>query len=278
MRWAAFLDVLRHWCSVHGHARQIGDVVVDTCAGSVHVGQWVNRVRFEYRHGLLAERWVGLLEQVDGWTWEAHAPRAVTLPGVVKHASRSAYVRGCRCEPCTAANSRYRAERAARLPAVRCDAAVAARHLARLTDAGLSLRHIAVLLAVSRTALQKLANGGRGFVSHKTFVALESAVVDNLFAQIVERAGTDAAWGGALVPSGPTVATVASLHAAGWPKSWIARECGLGAAIQFRSSKVKAGAAARVARLAREVDGMTPPSREQRRPLPSLAELRTTAQ
>jgi superfamily II DNA or RNA helicase len=274
VRWSAFLDVLRDWCVTHGHARSVGDVVVDTSAGRLHFGHWVNRVRFEHRHGQLAERWVAAVEQVDGWSWEAHAPRAVKVAGLARHGSRGTYVRGCRCEPCTAANNKYRVERAAREPAVRCDAAAAAAHLERLTDAGLSLRHVSALLAVSRTALQKLANGGRGYVSHRTFAVLEAAVVDDLFAQIVERAGSDDAWRGVFVPAGPTLEAVASLHAAGWPKSWIARECGLGAAIQFRSPKVRAGAAARVARLVREVEGVVPPRKSQRRPLPSLAELR----
>jgi hypothetical protein len=63
---------------------------------------------------------------------------------------------------------------------------------------------------------------------------------------------------------------LAELIAAGWPKSWIARECGLGNALQLHAPRVRAGSAARVLALCEAVAGMSPPSRTWRQPMPTL--------
>ena len=61
--------------------------------------------------------------------------------------------------------------------------------------------------------------------------------------------------------------------ARGWPKTWIAREAGLGNSIQLKTDQVTAGNAQRIVELHAQLDGITPPPRRHRAPMPCLSDI-----
>jgi hypothetical protein len=64
---------------------------------------------------------------------------------------------------------------------------------------------------------------------------------------------------GTLIPAAPIWQLINDMVARGWPKSWIAREAGLGNSIQLKTDQVTAGNAQRIAELHAQLDGITPP-------------------
>lgn len=175
-------------------------------------------------------------------------------PGTRSCGTRARYVlgpgpgadraRGCRCEPCRAANRDYarQRDRATRRPdEVPIGAYVPAgpvrSHLLELTQSGIGLRTIATRTSLSRTSLVRILRGNARRVSRRTRELILGVIPDDIA-------------DGALVPAGPTWELVGLLLAAGRTKAWISAQIGQGGlALQLGSDYVTARNARAVAAL-----------------------------
>lgn len=152
--------------------------------------------------------------------------------------------KGCRCEPCRAANRAYARsrDRAARRPdEVLLSAFVPAgpvrSHLAELVESGVGLRTVAARTSLSRDSLAKLLRGERRRVSKRTRELILAISPEHLA-------------DGALVPAGPTWERVGQLLAAGKTKAWISAQIGqAGRALQLGREQVTVRNARAIARL-----------------------------
>lgn len=279
VRWEAFIEALAVWSTEHGSCHLPVDVVVPSAVGEMNLSRWVTRVRFLHRRNSVANEHVTALEAIEGWEWAAHAPRDTRDIGAASHGTRTGYVKGCRCQPCTDSNNSYRAIKGEQLRHTGVgtdlvDAARARSDLRRLAEAGLSLRTISLLLNVSRSTLMKLNAANRLRVLPRTAEVLALAEPAQLFQEVVRRAGEgDAYMQSVKVPSQEALNTLAGLVERGWPKSWLAREAGLGASVQVRAPLITALNAHRITELAGRCAHLTPPKRQARRALPPLDEL-----
>lgn len=184
------------------------------------------------------------------------------------HGTRAKYaIEGCRCEPCTAANSAYEARRQraiARpdevwLPYVPADRA--RRHVQRLAAAGVGHKQVAVAAGLGHGTVAKLlygVPGRRQRPSQRIRPATEAAI-------LAVTAGDAAA--GARIPAGPTWALLDDLLARGFTKSWLARALGSTAktpALQVGRDLVLASTARAVAELHARLTGIAGPGRRSR--------------
>ncbi|MBL8909852.1 MAG: hypothetical protein JNM17_04020 [Archangium sp.] len=131
------------------------------------------------------------------------------------HGSRSRYVKGCRCEPCTVANreyakGRYHAQKAGLANGlVKADDARA--HLALLRRCGVGLRTVADVAGIGRSVLQRITRGLRAR------------------ADVVRRVldvGPEAAGDGAYVPASRAWSAVGKLLNLGLTRGEIAQGIG----------------------------------------------------
>lgn len=176
--------------------------------------------------------------------------------------------KGCRCEPCRAANRDYERERARRVAPAYVDATEARQHIVWLNNHGLGVKTIATAAGISHGAISKLIYGDyvRGRPPSKR---IRKATQD----AILTVRPADAA-DGAKVPAGPVLADVAELVRRGWSKAAIARAIGDGNAVSLQLGKDLV--MARNARAIRALlDAPVPPrrSRHGEHPVPAVAPL-----
>ena len=160
------------------------------------------------------------------------------------HGTRSAYVRGCRCEPCTVANRVYARGRS-RARRVNHDwnglvsAEKARTHLLRLSRAGVGRRAVGAACDVADSILQGIRAGTRTRCR---------ARVERLILDVDAGARSDAS----LVSAGRTWRLIRLLLEEGFSKAELARRMGfVSPAIQFRKGRVLARTALRVQKLYR---------------------------
>lgn len=268
--WMLGLEALREFarreqsCRIpDGHLESLPDCVIP-------LSVWCRRQRHAHRYGDLSAARISLLEAVPGWRWEVQpAPRVLMEIGDARHGSRTGYVKGCRCEPCTEANRADHSQRAAReaqgRPGTDWVSANAARgHLRILAGQGAQAKPLARACGLNIKTVEGLLSG----TTRRIHPATECAVLQTGLAQV-----RLAAEPGTRVPAGPTWELVDDLRSRGWPKAWIAREIGQSHALQLSRTFISAENATRVADLHRRLGSMTPPPRTHRASLPTLADL-----
>jgi superfamily II DNA or RNA helicase len=241
---------------------------------TINISRWCVVQRLAQRHGRLEAGRVAALQQIPGWRWEipVRAGERVVLDDV-EHGHRWAYARGCRCDPCTDANS----AEARRLVAEGTD----------LVDARPAREHLRRLLA--RGAGQKPLARAAG-VNVKSIVAIAAGEVSRIRperAQLILALTHDAAdehtgagrWG-ELVDARATWRIIDWMVLRGWPKAWISREIGQdGRALQLRRDRISRANADKIAELDRRLGrSRRPPTRKSSRisagpNLPTLDEI-----
>lgn len=135
------------------------------------------------------------------------------------HGNRLRYLAGCRCTDCRAANAAYERMRIAERKAGNADPIVPAdkarAHLFALSEAGVGRSSVHTATDVARAILQKIRNGEHTQIRRSTERKILAVPVDA--AMLLDGAHIDA---------GPSLALVAELQQAGFPKVRIAREMG----------------------------------------------------
>ena len=166
------------------------------------------------------------------------------------HGTRTRYVTGCRCEPCTEANRTYARERQrhqrriaygieAPKPERYVDAAEVREHLRWLRTVGIGRRSVAERTGLNPKTVRDIANGESKRCTPET--------ADKILA-----VGKYDRPGAALVDATETKRKVAELLAHGWTRCGIARALGNPDALQLQIGKgeqVLARTADRIARL-----------------------------
>ena len=158
--------------------------------------------------------------------------------------------KGCRCEPCRKANSRYEAARARRIAPPYVDATTARQHIEYLATMGVGLKTIAARSGVSHGSLWKLTYGKPGRGPSKR---IRKETEDAILAVMPSHAAD-----GARIPAGPTWAHVHELLRRGWTKTAIGHAIGQGGVLQLSRTTVTAGNARAIKAL---LDQPVPPRR-----------------
>lgn len=246
-----------------GHHERLRDTVIP-------LSVWCRRQRHAYRYGELTDARAALLASVPGWQWEVQpAPRVLLEIGDARHGSRTGYVKGCRCTACTEANRNDHSRRAAReaggLPGTDWVPAARARgHVRILTGQGAQVKPLARACGLNVKTIEGLLDG----TVNRIHPGTQQAVLAVTMTQVRLAAAP-----GTRVPAGPTWELIESMLRRGWPKAWIARELGLGSALQLARTSVTAENASRVETLHRRLGTLRPPPRRKGRATPPLAEL-----
>ncbi|MCY4638084.1 MAG: hypothetical protein OXG04_26930 [Acidobacteria bacterium] len=133
------------------------------------------------------------------------------------HGTRARYMRGCRCVPCRAANSRYECRRQLERLKGRANGCTTTeqvrKHLLRLSRQGIGYKQVAKAARLSPGALQQVRLGLR----------------KHMRAQSVARVlaiGAEARAPGALVPAGSTLRRIEWLLKEGFTRAALARMLG----------------------------------------------------
>lgn len=269
-RWQIGLGALRQYVAREGRCR-IPEHHVETFEGEQFpLYVWCRRARHLHRHGRLDPGRVADLEAVPGWLWEIQPTARIRIAiGDTRHGTRTGYVKGCRCTPCTEANRHDHAARVERAQqgGASTDLVSAARatgHLRILEGQGATQKAMARAAGLNTKTIVDLLNGTRERIlpdTEKTVLALTL--------EDAQRAAVP----GSRIPAGPTWELIEDLLERGWPKRWIAQEAGMGASLQLSRDLVNAASAQRIAELHARVGNRTAPPRRPRRPVPPLAEL-----
>ena len=192
------------------------------------------------------------------------------------HGTRSRYVAGCRCEPCTTANrlsqrawARARVQRAwarARVqraygaaPESMVDGDIVRAHLSRLAARGLGQLRVAALAGVRRRWLANMING----VPHRGYPPTKRVRAD-LAAKVLAVPLDAPPAAGAVVDGTGTRRRLQALVAIGWTQERLGRKLGMSASNMdslIERDRVLARTAARVRDLYRELAGQPPPAR-----------------
>ncbi len=271
--WLLGLEALCQFTAREGHCRVPLDHTETLPDTTIALYQWCVRQRHTYRHGRLLPVRAQLVERVPGWQWENHlAPRVSIDIGDARHGERTGYVKGCRCTPCTRANAEKNHQRASRvaagLPSTDwVDAGPARRHLQQLVSQGAGRRTVVRASGLSRNTITDLLSG----TQHRILPETERAILAVGMPQVRAAIG-----GASLVDAGPTWQLLDDMILRGWPKSWIARELGLGTSLQLSRESVTASNAARVSDLHARLGSRVAPPRRGRQSTPSLNELLNT--
>ncbi len=165
--------------------------------------------------------------------------------GEEPHGTRSRYVSGCKCVPCRAANSRYQSQR---FYAIRdgdwngfVSAATARGWLERLSKRGVGRHSVSAASGVSGTILWQVITGERLKIRART---------ERKILAVDESCRADHSH----VAAGPTWKRIDELVHRGYTKTWIAKQLGKAAAIQFNRKRVTAKNARAVERLYRMIE------------------------
>lgn len=268
--WLLGLEALRQFVAREGHCRPPYSHYEDLPDYCLPLYDWCTRQRHLYRHGQLIPARARMLAQVPGWQWERQpTPRILVDIGDARHGTRTGYVKGCKCGACSEANRVKQAERAALAAAGGpttdlVDAAAARDHLATLKGPDITQKALARACGLNVKTIAGLMCGDTRRILPET----ESAICALSAADV-----RDAAAPGARVDAAATWELLDDMIARRWPKSWIARELGLGATLQLRRNTVTAVNADKVAELARRLGNRVAPPRRYRAPIPPLHEL-----
>lgn len=269
-QWQLGLDALRQYAAREGRCR-MPDQHIEQFAGlPILLGVWCTRQRHEHRHGNLDPARTAALEAIDGWLWEIQPTPRISLDiGDARHGSRTGYVKGCRCLPCTEANrtGQARRETVARRGGPSTDLIPAARacgHLRILQGQGASQKGLARAADLNVKTIVEIIDGTRSRIQPDT---------ERIVLAITIGEAKSAVAPGTVIPAGPTWELVDDLADRGWPKSWIAREAGMGTSLQLSHDQVTAGKASRIADLYTQLDGVPVPPRRHHTPTPTLAEI-----
>lgn len=156
------------------------------------------------------------------------------------HGIRLRYMAGCRCLKCRMANSNYETARARARKAGDwnglVDAGPARLHLEALSRAGVGYKTAADAASVARSVVARIRTGERLKVRARTAKRLLSVTPD---------ARADSSH----VPAGPTWRLIRQLLRQDFTKARIARELGVGRALQFNRRRVLARTALAVEKL-----------------------------
>lgn len=269
-QWQIGLEVLSRYVAREGRCRMPEGHTEDFEGAEYPLYVWCRRQRHDHRYGTLDPSRIEALEQVPGWLWEIQpTPRISIDIGDARHGTRTGYVKGCRCQPCTDANRLAQADRDRRArtggPSTDLVAAARARgHLRVLAGQGATQKGLARAADLNVKTIVEILEGERTRIHPDTERIVLAITMDD-----VRHAHAP----GTLVPAAPTWDRIEDLVERGWPKSWIAREAGLGRSLQLKSDRVTAGNAQRIAELHDQLDGITPPPRRHRAPMPPLSEI-----
>jgi hypothetical protein len=170
---------------------------------------------------------------------------------VAEHGTRTNYVKGCRCEPCTLANRVYERERdrharrvayGIEVPQVRfVNAKETREHLIWLQSIGIGLRTVAKETGLGRTALTEIRKG----ITRRVAVETEAKIL------ALHRGVRH---GALIVDAAPTLKRLDWLQGQGWSKARIARELGYSKpALQFRTDRITVRSERRVEHLVKRV-------------------------
>lgn len=233
----------------------------------LNLSRWCVVQRQQRRLGKLPAGRAAALEQVPGWRWEVEL-RDGYRPVLddAEHGTRAGYAKGCKCDDCTEANNTYNrrndTDGTDLVPATR-----ARGHLRLLEGQGAVMKAAARAAGLNIKTLTEVKDGVLARVRPETEQAILALTLQA--AKDAERPGR---W--ETVPAGPTWALIDDMVARGWPKSWISREIGQdGRALQLKRTSVSVQNAYAVEELHRALGQRTPPPRECRTPLPTLAEI-----
>lgn len=274
--WLLGLQALHQFVAREGHCRPPYSHFEELADFTIPLYDWCTRQRHLYRHGHMLAVRADKLAVVPGWEWERDRdPRVTKDIGDTEHGTRTGYVKGCHCDPCTEANRVKEVQRAAR--------AAAGGPTTDLVDAGVARTHLNSLYDAGRGATQKALSRASG-LNVKTIAQLLSGETKRILAEteavicaLTGAAARAAAAPGTRVDAGPTWELLDDMVRRGWPKSWIARELGLGASVQFGKATVTAENAEKVAALHRKLGDRVAPPRRHRQPVASLGELLAAA-
>lgn len=165
---------------------------------------------------------------------------AAELAADKPHGIRLRYMGGCRCLKCRMANSNYETSRARARKAGDwnglVDAAPVRLHLKRLSRAGVGYKTAADAASVARSVVAKVRSGERLQIRARTARQLLGVTAD---------ARADAS----CVSAAPTWRLIRQLLDEGFTKTRIAKELGVGRAIQFNHERVLARNALAVEKL-----------------------------
>lgn len=168
-----------------------------------------------------------------------------------EHGTRTHYVKGCRCEPCTAANREYARNRDRKQRRIRygieqptikfVDASETRQHLLWLRSFGVGRRTVSERTGIGQTALWEIVRGD----TRKVHVETERKILNLL---------RDTRNGAMLVDASLTQKRIAWLQRQGWSKARIARELGyVKPTIQFRGDRITYRNEQRIEQLVRMV-------------------------
>jgi len=268
--WLLGLEALRQFVDREGHCRVPDQHIEPLPDLDAQLSVWCRRQRHSHRYGNLGSSRACLLEAIPGWRWEIQpAPRVHLDIGDSRHGTRTGYVKGCRCDPCTEANLADHQARTARAAAggPTTDLVSAARacgHLRILAGQGAQLKPLARACGLNVKTVEEITKGERSRILPST----ERILLEVTLADVRAAANP-----GTRVEAAPTWALLDDMVARGWPKSWIARELGLGAALQLSHSSLSAENAAKVADLDRRLGQLSAPPRSFRAPTSPVHEL-----
>ena len=269
-QWQIGLEVLHQYAAREGRCRMPENhtEIFEGIQYPLYV--WCRRQRHDHRYDNLDPARAAALEAVPGWLWEIQpTPRISIDIGDTRHGTRTGYVKGCRCQPCTDANRHAQAAREQRSraggPSTDLVSAARARgHLRILTGQGATQKGLARAADLNVKTIVDILEGDRTRIQPDT-----ERIVLAITMNDVRQSHAP----GTLIPAAPIWQLINDMVARGWPKSWIAREAGLGNSIQLKTDQVTAGNAQRIAELHAQLDGITPPLRRHRTPMPPLSEI-----
>lgn len=133
------------------------------------------------------------------------------------HGRRSAYVKGCRCEPCRRANTRYAKWREVSGNVQLVDSTEVRQHIERLRAAGMGSREIASRSGVARTVVERLIGWD---------VSRPAKRVRPVTARRILAVDAVTLADGARIDSMGTLRRLRALVAVGWTQTEIARRMG----------------------------------------------------
>lgn len=268
--WLLGVEALRQFVGREGSVR-VPDGHVELLPDiEIPLSEWCRRQRHAHRYGGLSDPRAELLEQVPGWRWEVEpGPRVLLDIGDARHGSRTGYVKGCRCTPCTDANTADHAHRSERVAAgeASCDwvpAAPARAHLRILAGQGAETKPLARAAGLNIKTINGLLDGSTVRIHPGTEAAALAVTLTDVRA---------AAEPGTRVPAGPTWQLLEEMLRLGWPKTWIARELSMGKSLQLARTTVTAENARRVEELHHRLGRRRPPPRQKGVPTPPLAQI-----
>jgi superfamily II DNA or RNA helicase len=238
----------------------------------LNLSRWCAVQRQQYRLGNMSPERITALEQVPGWQWEVEL-RPGYRPELddAEHGTRHAYAKGCRCDPCTDANSSYEHARTNGNGTDLVDARRARGKVWILRGQGASQKALARAGGVNVKTIAELEQEVLTRIRPETEECILALTIEEV--RKAEKAGR---WGGT-EPAGPVLQLIDEMVALGWSKAWIAREIehGNGRRMQLGRdhATVSVSQARRVRELRQRIGSLNAPSWRRCEGLPPLAEI-----